>query len=154
MAEACVGTEMENENSYTQGKPEEMIERSTSNNKEECARSSKPEILIDNLYDGKTFFTVVCAGPFGGGWSKGGYIEDYVSSDETVNQNPCNLPVHGASHSLKLLCDKSGKEIQIRVWNLAKFERYFPIYHFYCESADGAIVFWGPATDKIECVEI
>jgi GTPase SAR1 family protein len=97
-----------------------------------------------NTKDGKTFFKVLCVGAYSGAWSKGVYIEDYMSNNETICENPNNLPMIGGEMSEKCLYDKRGKKIRIQIWNLAEQERCFAINKLYYGNTDGAIVFWGP----------
>ena len=150
-AEACVVTT--DTNIEVQGKAEEMIEMNTFtlNINEERARSNEAEVVINNSCDGKTVFTISCVGPYCGSWSKGVFIEDYLSSDETIRENPFNGAVIGASYSNKCLYDREGKEIEIEIWNVAEQERYFPLYGIYGRISEGAILFWGPKTDTMEC---
>ncbi|CAB4025392.1 ras-related Rab-38-like [Paramuricea clavata] len=151
MAEACIGTA--NKNTKDQGKSEEMIDMNTSTLSVEVENttSDEPEVAIENSCDGKTFFKVLCVGDFSGAWSKGVYIEDYVSNDETICQHPYNRPIIGVDFRVKCLYDKRGKKIRIEIWNLAEHERFFPTNKLQYGNSDGAIVFWGPKSHTMEC---
>ena len=150
MAEACV-VNTAKINTEAQEKPEETIELNISPVKAKDTQSNKPEVSNANSYAGKKVFKIVCVGDYSGGWSKGVYIEDYTSSDGTINENPRNFPVIGGSLSLKTLCDNTGQKIRIEIWNLPENERYFPTNRLFSKNSDGAIVFWGARSDTIEC---
>ena len=147
MAEACVITS-DNNNTKVQTKTEEIVE--TSSAKAKQTRSMIPEVANGNSYAGKTFFKILCVGGYSGGWSKGVYIEDYRSPDETISENPNNFPIIGADFSTKYLYDKSGEEIRIVIWNLAEHERFFSMNKVHYRKSDGAIVFWSAKSHTME----
>lgn len=151
MAEACVDNTAKIDTEAKE-KSEDTIELNTLPVKAKGTRSNKPEVSNAIPYAGiKKVFKVICVGDYSGGWSKGVYIEDYRSSDDTINESPCNFPVIGASFSSKTLYDSTGQEIRVEIWNLPESERYFSTNRLFSRNSDGAIVFWSARSDTIEC---
>ena len=139
----------------SEGKSKETVEMTSPSSivKAKTDISNEPEVQVDENIkcDRKKFFKIVCVGDYSGGWSKGVYIDDYRSSDDTVSENPNNFPVIGGSFSTKCLCDSSGKEIRIEMWNIPEHERFFPSNKVLYRNSDGAIVFWGAKSNSMEC---
>ena len=151
MAEACFA--MANINTDVQAKTEDLGEVDTliSNAEAECIRRIDPEVANGDLSARKKCFKILCVGGYSGGWSKGVYIEDYRSSNETISDDPNNFPIIGANFSAKTLYTKSGDEIRIVMWNLAEHERFFSMNKVHYRNSDGAIVFWGAKSRTMEC---
>ena len=143
MADGFVET-LENEKQH---KSKEMIEMSTF--KSNIKTKREPEELLDNVCNGTGIIKIVCVGDYSGGWGKSVYIEDYISSEETIRENPSNKPTIGVDFALKILRDKSGKKIQIQIWNVAEQER-FNMLRVYCKNACGVIVFWGARSSSMD----
>jgi GTPase SAR1 family protein len=131
---------------------EEMIEMNTfkSNINTKRTRSNEPEVAIDNSCDGKAIFKILCVGDYSGRWSKGVYIQDYNSSDETIRENPSNGSVIGVDFTLKILYDKSGKRIRLQIWNIGEQERFGNMTRLYYRNAHGVIVFWGAMSQSMD----
>ena len=142
-------------------KAEETIEMTSyeTNIKAENTGAEVPEIVIDNSYDGKTTFKILCVGD-SAGWSKEVYIQDYNSSDETVNENPPD-PLKkellgkfiGVQLSDIILYSKSGKAVHLQVWNIPESEIFCPNTNMaivYNRHSDGVIVFWDARSNSIE----
>jgi hypothetical protein len=132
---------------------EEMVDINAfiSNVQAECTRPIDPEVGKGSSFARKKCFKILCVGGYSGGWSKGVYIEDYRSMDETISDDPNNFPIIGADFSTKSLYTKSGDEIRLVIWNLAEHERFFSMNKVHYRNSDGAIVFWGAKSRTMEC---
>ena len=153
MAEACVIRV--NKNTELQDNRDETLQMNTlsSNVKTIDTRSGLAEVAIVDTasYAGKKSFKIPCAGDYlGARWSKGVYIDDYTSSDGIITETPNNLPVIGADFAVKSLCDTSGNEIRLKIWNLAEHQRYFAVNSALYRNSDGAMVFWGAKCDSLD----
>ena len=150
MAEACFIHPSNEKTAENSGGRVELIALKSNVTTE--TNNTEVAINIDSSYAGKRSFKIICAGNFSLSWSKGVYIDDYISSDGKISGNPNNLPVIGAAYSVKRLNRiNAGGEICLEIWNLAEQERLFSIYgKYYCRNADGAIVFWGAKSNSMD----
>ena len=114
MAEACLVHSANDKTAENSGENVELIALKSNATTE--TNNTEVAINIDNSHAGKRIFDIICAGNFSLSWSKGVYIDDYVSSDGKINENPDNLPVIGAAHSVKCLNRiKAGGEIRLEI---------------------------------------
>ena len=105
---------------------------------------------LDTAEVGKRILKILCVGDYSGAWTKSVYIQDYNTTDGTINENPCNKAIIGVDFFLKTLYEQSGKKIQIQIWVLAEQERYTDMSNLYLKNSDGAVVFWGAMNNSTD----
>jgi uncharacterized protein YktA (UPF0223 family) len=127
-----------------QQEPEEMIEMITF--KSNIETEAEPEVSVDNMHERTRIFKIVCVGDCSCKWRK----RDYISSDgSTISKELNNEPIYPVDFAVKILQDKSGKEIRIHVWNISIHYRY-DFYRIFSKNSCGVIVFWDATSCSIK----
>ena len=129
-------------------KREEIIEMKTFKSNMKTER--KPEVCADNFYDRTGIIKIICVGDYSGGWRKRVYIEDYISPDKTISENPYYSPIIVNDFPSKILHDISGKGIRIQIWNIGEKEKFSQMFKVWCKNSCGVIVFWGARSSSID----